>query len=177
MVFKYAHRGDDGYTDVIGQRISKDSPVIEFIGELDELVSLMGVVKAYLRESKALDIVDLLDSIQRKLMFIAGYAASMGRTASPIDDNDLASIEKLINDFSNRVVLPSKFVVPGASLSSALIHFLRAVCRRVERRAVKLLRDGMLDKTTYIYLNRLSDLLYMLGLYINVVNNVKEDLL
>ncbi|MEM0048099.1 MAG: cob(I)yrinic acid a,c-diamide adenosyltransferase [Ignisphaera sp.] len=177
MVFKYAHRGDDGYTDVIGQRISKDSPVIEFIGELDELVSLMGVVKAYLSESKVLDIVDLLDRIQRKLMFIAGYVASMGRMASPIDDNDLASIEKLINDFSNRVVLPSKFVVPGSSLSSALIHFLRAVCRRVERRAVKLLRDGMLDKTTYMYLNRLSDLLYMLGLYINVVSNVKEDLL
>ncbi|MDK6028291.1 cob(I)yrinic acid a,c-diamide adenosyltransferase [Ignisphaera sp. 4213-co] len=177
MVFKASHRGDDGFTDLGSKRVSKDSIVIEFEGEVDELVSLIGVVKAFFKEYNITDLVTILDDIQRKLMHIASYVALMGKVDSPIDAQSLSEIEKLIDDFSNKVVIYPRFVVPGASIGSALLHFVRAVCRRVERRAVRMLREGLLDQKTYVYLNRLSDLLYLLALYVNVIINVKEDLL
>ncbi|MEM0006200.1 MAG: cob(I)yrinic acid a,c-diamide adenosyltransferase [Ignisphaera sp.] len=176
---KKVHRGDDGYTDIFGLRLPKDSPIIELIGELDELVSLIGVVKSILKENSAfLDIVNNLTAIQRKLMYIASYVASKGdsRVGPPITYDDVAALEKAIDILWSAQTM-SRFTIPGSSKESALLHLLRAVCRRVERRAVTLLRNGAIDPLIHVFLNRLSDWLYVSALYINKVMNIEEDYL
>jgi len=180
MVFKHTHRGDDGYTDIVGDRVSKDSPVIEFIGELDELVSFIGLVKAYLKSKDNEEykcVISMLTEIQQKLMHISSYVATLGRKTSPISKDTLSKVDEIIEDLSSKVSIPREFVIPGASVTSSLFHVIRAICRRVERRAVKLFREKIIDSNTYVYINRLSDLLYLLALYLNKLNNVAEDLL
>jgi len=176
---KKIHRGDDGYTDIFGLRLPKDSPVIEFIGELDEFVSLIGLVKARLKkDAKFLDIANNLTEIQKKLMHIASYIAKGGtlKTVSPIAYNDIINLERDINNLWSNIS-ENRFVIPGATEESALIHLLRTICRRVERRAVKLLRDRIIDSLTYAYLNRLSDWLYIIALYINKIKEIEEEYL
>ncbi|MCS7111166.1 MAG: cob(I)yrinic acid a,c-diamide adenosyltransferase [Ignisphaera sp.] len=176
---KRIHRGDDGYTDIIGSRLPKDSPIIEFIGEVDELVSITGVVKSVLRESGLPPtITNNLTCIQRTLTNIASYVAKGGahRAATPITHSDIIALENSIDRLWTALT-PSRFVIPGSSKESALIHLLRAICRRVERRAATLLRNGIIDPVVYIYLNRLSDWLYVIALHINKVRNIEEDYL
>jgi len=179
MVFKPVHRGDNGYTDIVEGRIEKDSPIIEFIGELDELISFIGLVKAYLRNSnieKYRHAISMLTEIQQRLMSMASYVATLGKKPSPIDKGVVNEIEEVIKKLSNEVVMPRGFIIPGSSVESSLLHVIRAICRRVERRAVKLLRERIIDSNTYVYLNRLSDLLYVLALYLNKLNNIEEEL-
>lgn len=179
---KKIHRGDDGYTDVFGLRLPKDSPIIEFLGEIDELVSIAGVVKSMLKESGMFHkIINDITYTQRTLMRIAGYVASVVKssvhnTAPPITQKDIAVLENSIDNLWVTVAV-NRFVIPGSSKESALLHLLRAVCRRIERRAATLLRSGVIDSLVYIYLNRLSDWLYVIALHVNKIRNIEEDYL
>jgi cob(I)alamin adenosyltransferase len=180
MMFKRIHRGDDGYTDVIGGRVTKDSPIIEFIGELDELISFIGLVKAYLKSSGGKDyehIAAMLAEIQQRLMHIASYVATLGRKSSPISKDVLNSIDRTIEDLSSKISVPRGFIIPGSSIYSSLFHVVRAICRRVERKSVRLLRENIIDNNAYVYINRLSDLFYLLALYLDKINDVTEDVL
>ncbi len=175
---KRIHRGDDGYTDILGLRLPKDSPIIEFIGDVDELASMIGVVKSILRENNLHHIVNSLTEIQKTLLHIASYVArgGVGKAISPITQDDISILEKTINNLWS-VLDINKLVIPGSSKESALLHLLRAVCRRTERRAATLLRSGIIDSLTYVYLNRLSDWLYVTALYVNKMKKIEEDYL
>lgn len=174
---KKTHRGDDGYTDIRGLRVAKDSPIIEFIGGLDELTSFLGIVRSVLSRDVSLNTVTAgIKSIQITLMSIASIVA--GKAPG---DNDLLlqgyvdDIEKEIIIMNRKISLEQCLVIPGGTYESSLLHFARALCRYVERRAVPLLRDGVLNKYAYIYLNRLSDLLYLYALYVDIIKGVEVE--
>jgi len=160
--FKAVHLGDDGYTyDAAGRRLAKDSDLVEFEGEIDELISIIGVARSMLLGKPGLeDLYRHLGEVQRKLMDIASHVASAGRTKGASAE-DVEALETLIDEYWGKLPPLRGFVVPGPPLESALLHYARAVCRRVERRAAKLLREGAIDRESYRYLNRLSDLLFV----------------
>ncbi|MEM1805184.1 MAG: cob(I)yrinic acid a,c-diamide adenosyltransferase [Ignisphaera sp.] len=174
---KIVHRGDDGYTDIIGARIPKDSYIIEFIGSVDELVSFLGIIRSTIGENEALrEIATKIKSIQLTLMKVAGIAAGDHRH-SDLFNKYVEDLEKEIITFSKIVNVNHCFVVPGSSLESSLLHFARTLCRSVERRAVALLRNGLINKSVYVYLNRLSDLLYVYALYVDVIRGIEFECL
>lgn len=175
---KIIHRGDDGYTDVIGARVPKDSHIIEFIGSIDELVSFLGIVKSVISKEEILrNIVIKIDEIQVVLMKIADRAAGWRRYEDELFNRYTEELEKDIKKFSEAISVNQCFVIPGTSLESSFLHFARTLCRYVERRAVALLRENIISKSIYIYLNRLSDLLYLYALYADIIRGINIECL
>ncbi|RLG77323.1 MAG: cob(I)yrinic acid a,c-diamide adenosyltransferase [Thermoprotei archaeon] len=178
---KREHRGDDGFTDIARGRYPKDSPVVELVGELDELVAVLGLVRAVVERDNVLRDLGLeLRKHQQLLMRIAGYVALGGEMSSvkpPIDDELVRSVEEEVECIWSRLKPMRKFLVPKGPLEAALMNYARTVCRRVERRAVKLFRDGYIAPPVYKYLNRLSDLLFVYTRYIHHLAGSGEEYL
>lgn len=173
---KKIHRGDDGYTDIVRGRVSKDSHVIEFVGSIDELVSFLGIIRNILVGNSNFDSISKnIKNIQIVLMYIS---SSVIGKVQVIDDfqKHVTDIEKEIELLEHEI---KKYclIIPGSSYESSLLHFARALCRYVERRAVPLLKDSIISKHAYIYLNRLSDLLYLYAVYVDVIRNISIECL
>ncbi len=162
---KSEHRGDDGYTDLPSMgRVPKYHLLIEFLGEIDELNSYLGLAKSMCKDLK--DVQQIIQQVQGDLSRICRSIA-IGRSAEPnvINVTDVNRIEKLTKDYWYRYEGKFRFVTPGDDVCSSTIHIARTVCRRVERLAAKLLHDNMISKEEYVYLNRLSDLLFALAVH------------
>jgi len=182
IIMKVIHSGDDGYTNIGDRRIPKDSPIVEFLGCLDELISFLGIVRSSLNmggnnNSSFRNISENLKKIQLSLMLMASTIAKTENIHKMDVDfkKQVMEIEKEISELSNKMTINKRFVVPGTSRESALLHYARALCRRVERRAASLLRDKSLDKHAYAYLNRLSDLLYIYAIFVDFTRNIKVE--
>mgnify|MGYP005639737843 CR=1 FL=1 len=148
----------------MGDRLPKDSPPVEFVGEVDELVAVLGIARSLLEEKEELkEISSEIKAMQVKLMRIAGYVAlgGKGRTVAPVSESEIKELENKVSRMWVELVKTRKFTVPSGPLEVTVLNLARAICRRVERRAVKLLRSAVLDEFTYKYLNRLSDLIYV----------------
>ena len=148
----------------MGSRLPKDSPPVEFVGEVDEFVAVLGVVRSLLDRKRELSsISEEIKKIQVKLMKIAGYVAlgGAGRAKAPVTASEIEELDEKIRKLWSELIRTFKFTIPSGPLEVTVLNLARAVCRRVERRAVKLLKDRILDEVTYRYLNRLSDLLYL----------------
>lgn len=160
-------KGDKGFTFLCGgAKVTKDDIRIDICGGLDELNSFLGVSKVIV---KTKDIKDLLEGIQRDL-FVIGSEISTPLTATKRLKNTVKykSIQKLqqhINALENKKVIKDKcFSLPGGSLASSILDVARTIARRLERRVVTLNRKKLLkNKNILVYLNRLSDLLYLLA--------------
>ena len=153
----YTRTGDDGTTGLgDGARVSKDSSRVEAFGCVDELNSLIGVVRA----ADLPDTVDdVLGRIQHTLFDLGGELCIPGHqliTASKVDDLE-AAIDALNAD------LPAlrEFILPGGNPAAAGCHVARSVCRRAERRVLTLSREETVNPEALRYLNRLSDLLFV----------------
>ena len=155
--------GDDGFTDVIGKkRLPKDHPVVECLGVIDELDAFLGEAKAVPADNPTAEIIG---EIQKDLIKLMGVIAGM-----PVPDNGIgedrlnALIEKLESEQQMaESPLIAGFAVPGANPVSAKLHIARTVCRRVERRLVGLCRVEKTEIAVVQYINRLSDLLFLLA--------------
>jgi len=156
-----AKTGDDGYTCLLdGKRLRKDSPIIECLGTLDELSAFLGDAKAALgadANAYGVYISDIITGIQKDLSSIMGLFAGMPVPEEGINEEHLNS---LINELEASLPPFTSFVVPGANPASAKLHIARAVCRRAERRLTAL--EGK-NKAVIPYINRLSDLLFLLA--------------
>ncbi|MDR1858715.1 MAG: cob(I)yrinic acid a,c-diamide adenosyltransferase [Treponema sp.] len=150
--------GDDGHTDIIGgTRLPKDSPLIECLGTLDELNAFLGDAKVSLCDTHA---IELITEIQKDLFSLMGIIAGTPVSAGGIYQSRLdQAVEKLEAEMPPL----ASFVVPGATVASAKLHIARAVCRRAERRLVGLDLCGETKTTAVPYINRLSDLLFLLA--------------
>ncbi|MDR2718977.1 MAG: cob(I)yrinic acid a,c-diamide adenosyltransferase [Treponema sp.] len=150
--------GDDGYTDIIrGKRLPKNHPILECLGTIDELNAFLGDAKAALGDNPAAEIIE---KIQKNLFTLMGVIAGMPVPAGGMGEEYLVNlIEKLESE------LPpfASFVVPGANPASAKLHVARTVCRRVERRMIGLGFDTETEAAIVPYINRLSDLLFLLA--------------
>lgn len=155
--------GDSGETGLgDGSRVPKDSARIAAIGEVDELNSAIGVLLA---ESLPDAVADALTGIQHDLFDLGGELSIPGHVALQV--NQVTRIETLTEAFNGDLPPLKEFILPGGDRSAALAHLARTVCRRAERSLVALARSESISDAARIYLNRLSDLLFVLGRVLN----------
>lgn len=160
----YTRRGDLGETDLLGDRVTKDDPRIDLIGELDETTSVLGLARSYVSSERANQI---LVDIQRDLYRVMADLAFVTDTRPPGYETTQAwvdKIEQVTDQLTAEVELPRQFVLPGGTQPSAALDVARAVVRRAERQAVHLYRtDVIANQHIVAYLNRLSSLLFVLA--------------
>jgi cob(I)alamin adenosyltransferase len=174
-------RGDDGSTGLLygGDRISKDDPRAEAYGTIDEAVAALGLARARLglKEEYGLltpaltPIRDLILRLQRELFVVAAEIATNPNAWDRLEDGRsrvsqamVAGLDETLQELEAHVTMPSEFVIPGETPTSAGIELARTIVRRAERRAVGLGRDGLIPGDHLLpYLNRLADLLWVLA--------------
>jgi cob(I)alamin adenosyltransferase len=163
----YTRRGDRGETDLFGgARVAKDHLRVEAYGAVDELNAALG---AALADTAHQDIRDLASSIQGVLLDLGSYLSSpdakqrkKGGVREPLDA-EVEALEAHIDAFERELEPLRNFVLPGGNRAAAAFHLARTVCRRAERRIVSLDREIPLEPPALRYLNRLSDLLFVLA--------------
>lgn len=156
----YTRTGDDGSTGLgTGERVRKDSARVEAYGTVDELNCCVGLVLA----SPTLPqlIGDSLQAIQHRLFDLGGELAVPGR--SVILAADTTGLETLLDTLNAELPALKDFVLPGGTPAAASCHLARAVCRRAERRLLSLQQTESINPEALRYLNRLSDLLFVMS--------------
>jgi cob(I)alamin adenosyltransferase len=179
LVKIYTRSGDDGQTSLFGgRRVYKNNLRVAAYGDVDELNSALGAAVAV--EPKELQ-AELLTSIQRDLFSIGGRLASPdpekvsgALKKAVIEDERIAAIEAAIDGAESELPELRQFVLPGGTLKSALLHQARSVCRRAERSVVALSQTEAVPPVILAYLNRLSDLLFVLARLANRDANLQD---
>ena len=167
----YTRAGDKGKTGLLsGERIAKDASRVEAYGTVDELGSTLGVAKVHASKR----IANYIHNIQQKLFLINAELATNPESLK--DENPLANLqkvtskdveilEKIADDLSEELPLLTNFVIPGGTKAAAFLHVSRTVCRRAERRIVNLANSQHVNEELVKYINRLSDLLFVMARY------------
>lgn len=172
----YTKTGDKGKTSLFGgERVSKDTQRIEAYGCVDELNSHIGVVRSL---KPQVEIERILDRVQQEL-FILGTDLATPQTRPPkkidrIESRHIEQLEKDIDRLDSALDPLQQFILPGGSRVAAALHVARTVCRRAERRIVQLSKKGEIGTTPVVYINRLSDLLFVTARYANKLESVEE---
>lgn len=170
----YTKTGDNGTTGLIGgKRVPKNAPQIEANGSLDELNALIGVVRSRTLPDRA-DAV--LQFVQDDLFTIGAQIANPeGKNLQPgIGDREISRLEQVIDTIENDLEPLRQFILPGGSMAGAELHLVRAVSRRAERNCVTLSQTEKVDPAILRYLNRLSDLCFVLARYVNKQHAIPE---
>jgi len=168
----YTRTGDDGTTGLgDGTRVPKNHPRVEAYGTVDELSSVIGLL---LCESIPDEIRRTLIGIQHKLLDLGGELSVPGRQI--IRDVDVSDLEELLDRLNAELPPLKEFILPGGSRAAALCHCARTVCRRAERRVYSLSLAETIPAPTLKYLNRLSDLLFVMARHLNRVADVPDTL-
>jgi cob(I)alamin adenosyltransferase len=159
----YTRTGDAGTTGLgDGSRTAKDSLRIDAIGEVDELNSTIGLLLA---EPLPEAVSTALTGVQHDLLDLGGELCIPGRSA--ISEEQTARLETLLDGFNADLPPLKEFILPGGTRAASLAHVARTVCRRAERSVVALGHAEAVSDASRIYLNRLSDLLFVLGRALN----------
>lgn len=165
--------GDDGSTGLAsGSRVSKGSARIAALGDVDELNSAIGVLLA---ENLPAEIRDALSGVQHDLFDLGGELSLPGHAL--ITEAHLTRIEQQVTGFNASLPPLKEFILPGGTRPAALAHVARTVCRRAERAVVTLHETEPLSPLTMQYLNRLSDLLFILSRALNRTDAGSTDTL
>lgn len=155
--------GDNGTTGLAdGSRVAKDSARIEAIGAVDELNSALGVALA---EPLDNELAALLTQVQHDLFDVGGELAIPGHVA--LGDEHVARIEAAVGRYNDSLAPLKEFVLPGGTRAAALLHVARTSCRRAERALVGLAQAEAVSIQARRYLNRLSDLMFVLARTVN----------
>ncbi len=168
----YTRTGDDGSTGLgDGTRVAKDGPRVEAYGTVDELNSVLGLLLTH-------DLPDhtraFVTGLQHELFDLGGELCIPGR--SVITEEHVRRIEREL-DAMNETLAPLKeFILPGGTAAAAVCHVARTVCRRAERRTTTLARVETISANTVAYLNRLSDLLFVLARFLNAAADCPDVL-
>ncbi|MDD2655157.1 MAG: cob(I)yrinic acid a,c-diamide adenosyltransferase [Candidatus ainarchaeum sp.] len=163
----YTRTGDTGETAAhAGRRVRKDDSLVEAYGSLDELNSFLGLALAF---SPSKGTQAILKKVQKGIFDIG---ASIFSGEVPVGEADVKTLEKDIDVVEERLKPLKHFIIPGGVKEAALLHCARTICRRAERRLVSAKADKMLIK----YLNRLSDLLFVLARLENAKQGMGEEI-
>ena len=147
----YTRKGDKGETGLLsGERIEKDHPRVEAYGTVDELIASLGVAKVHSSDR----IATYIHSIQQILFYIAAELAT--------------NVENIADELVEELPLLKNFVIPGGTKGAAFLHVARTVCRRAERRIITFSESSQVNPEVIRYVNRLSDLLFVMSRYENV---------
>lgn len=172
----YTKKGDKGETSLFGgTRVPKNSLRVDTYGTVDELDSSIGVVIAHLPlEEKKL--ISLLTSIQHDLLLIGSSLANPVPKPLPHLGRREKVFEKQIDKMTVQMPELHNFILPGGGKPGAFLHLARTICRRAERRVVKLSREEPIEPAILRYFNRLSDLLFTMARFINHAEGKKETI-
>ncbi|HEX4204044.1 MAG TPA: cob(I)yrinic acid a,c-diamide adenosyltransferase [Ktedonobacteraceae bacterium] len=169
--------GDTGYTGLLGDvRVLKSDPRPDTFGTVDEATSALGLARAVAQDPK---VKDIIYRIQQELYML------MGELATPPENYEqmglqmtiehVQRLEQVEEELMVAVEIPNKFIIPGDTLDGAALDLARTIIRRAERMAVKLLHDGAIQNGEVVrYLNRLSDVIFILARYIEVKSSLAE---
>jgi cob(I)alamin adenosyltransferase len=171
----YTRTGDDGTTGLIGgKRVPKDSLRVEACGSLDEVNALIGVVRSHALPEP---VDGILQFVQEHLFFIGAELATPDedeRKSAGIGEGTVRSLENEIDRMEEKLPPLQQFILPGGSRAGAELHMARTVARRAERHCVSLARLEKVDPKILRYLNRLSDLCFVLARYVNLLQSAQE---
>lgn len=169
----YTRTGDKGTSGLFGtkERLSKDSPVFEALGTVDELNSLLGICRARSNEIKDGRISNEILKVQECLFIVQAELAGVPKS---LGQSHIDSLEQTIEGFESEIVNPHSFVIPGATELSAFFDYARAVSRKAERSVIAVRSGTLVSPETLAYLNRLSSFLYALARYSVVREDKKE---
>jgi len=173
----YTKTGDKGETALFGgKRVLKDSLRIEAYGTVDELNSVLGIVRSLNPKKK---IENILFQLQNDLFVLGADLATPLKNANKIipriKKSHIQNLEKMIDKIDQKLKPLKVFILPGGSVIGSHLHFARTVCRRAERITVQLSRDENIGEVVIVYLNRLSDLLFVLARYANYLEGKTEE--
>ncbi len=166
----YTKTGDKGETKLIGgKQVNKADPRITAYGEVDELNSSIGLAISFLRSKQDLlsDIADILEQVQNDLFVLGSDLAdpswpqASGKTPPRTSEKMASVLEPIIDRIELELESITFFILPGGSVEASLLHLSRGVARRAERAVVSLSKSGPINPAIIIYLNRLSDLLFV----------------
>jgi cob(I)alamin adenosyltransferase len=174
----YTKTGDNGETGLFGgTRVSKSSERIEAYGTIDELNSFIGLA---ITESYNNEVKILLEKIQNELFTLSSDLATPNTEKNKklnivrVPEKFYVDAEKAIDYFEAKLDPLKNFILPGGSKSTALLHICRSICRSAERRVVKLSSTEKIGENILIYLNRLSDLFFVLARYENKAAGIPD---
>jgi cob(I)alamin adenosyltransferase len=165
----YTKTGDDGTTGLVGgDRAAKDAPRIEAYGTVDELNACLGLVQAALAGSQGREILaPMLTRVQNELFNLGAELATpdaVRRSRQPaVSEAHVERLEQEIDQLNAELPELRSFVLPGGGEVSARLHIARTVCRRAERRTLTIARSEGISDLALVYLNRLSDALFVWG--------------
>lgn len=177
----YTKTGDLGQTSLgDGKRISKSDPRICAYGEIDELSCVLGICKTL---NTNVFLAKILQELQEDLFALASDLAApnmakpAGKIVPRINIKAVERLEKWIDQISEKLPELRNFILPGGSRLAAELHLARAVCRRAERAIIKLLELARREPadSTITYVNRLSDLLFMMARHANFLEGIEDE--
>jgi cob(I)alamin adenosyltransferase len=169
--------GDTGYTGLLGeQRVPKYDPRPDTFGTVDEATSALGLARALTGDTK---VKQIIYQVQQELYLLMGELATppenYEKMGLRMTTEHVQRLEQVENTLKEEVEIPNKFIIPGDSPDGAALDLARTIIRRAERMAVKLLHDGVIQNGEVVrYLNRLSDLIFILARYIEVKSSLAE---
>ncbi|MBC7757080.1 MAG: cob(I)yrinic acid a,c-diamide adenosyltransferase [Bdellovibrio sp.] len=168
----YTRTGDNGTTGLgDGTRVAKDSLRVDAMGDVDELNSVIGLL---LTESVPDILLDLLTQVQHDLFNLGGEICIPDYII--LEQANIDNLEEAIDTLNEQLAPLKEFILPGGTKAAAYCHLARTVCRRAERKLITLARDEKVTAISLIYLNRLSDLLFVLCRIINKEAGVSDVL-
>jgi cob(I)alamin adenosyltransferase len=182
----YTGTGDKGKTSLFsGERVSKIDARIDAYGDIDELNSTLGVLAAHLSHEK--ELVDELRQIQSTLFQAGAWLATRPGSVSEesleeISEEQISYLEKAIDRLEEQLPILKGFILPGGHITASWAHVARTVCRRSERKVVPLIKPSLKGKAAeqyqilFVFLNRLSDYLFVLARHCNHIHGVSDNL-
>ncbi len=157
----YTRAGDKGETSLFGgKKVKKTDPRVSLYGTIDELNASLGIALAFSQDKKTLEI---LLNIQNELLNLGAEVANPRKGRFAVRENQITNLEKLIDLYDSNLPRLTNFILPSGTQTAAFLHQARTICRRTERQAVALSEEEKLNPNILKYLNRLSDLLFVLA--------------
>jgi cob(I)alamin adenosyltransferase len=177
----YTKTGDQGETGLVGgQRVAKDAQRIEVYGTVDELNSFVGLVRISAKESKLDELELIFERLQHELFNLGSVLATMPQDLHPnqprITKETIDRLERDIDQYNASLPSLRSFVLPGGTRICAELHVCRTICRRAERALVTLSHNEEIPAEALLYLNRLSDAMFVWSRWVNQALGVEEAL-
>ena len=173
----YTKTGDKGKTGLLGgTRVEKTNQRVVAYGTVDELNSQIGLAISF-SDKRTVKAKKLLVKIQQDLFEIASELATSTSVKPPFNLglDRIRNLEKIIDGLEGSLPVLANFIFPGGSKMGAALHVTRSVCRRAEREIVKLAKKEKVNSNILVYVNRLSDFLFVLSREVNQLKGRKEE--